>query len=39
MIQRIIKKYVYNKFIKNGKGIVDFYISKFCDEVKNFSLQ
>jgi transposase len=37
-IWRIIKKYISNKFIKSGKNIVDLYISKFYEEVKNSSL-
>ena len=37
-IWRIIKKFVSNKFIKNGKDIVDLYISKFYEEVNNSSL-
>ena len=37
-VWRIIKKYVSNKFIKSGKNIVNLYISKFYEEVKNSSL-
>jgi len=37
-VWRIIKKFVSNKFIKNGKDIVDLYISKFYEEVTNSSL-
>ena len=37
-VWRIIKKYVSNKFIKSGKDIVNLYISKFYEEVKNSSL-
>ena len=37
-VWRIIKKYVSNKFIKSGKDIINLYISKFYEEVKNFSL-
>jgi len=37
-VWRIIKKFVSNKFIKTGKDIVNLYITKFYEEVKNSSL-
>jgi transposase len=37
-IWRIIKKFVSNKFIETGKDIVNLYITKFHEEVKNSSL-
>jgi len=37
-VWRVIKRYVSNKFIKSGKDIVDYYISKFHEEVTSSSL-
>ena len=37
-VWRIIKKHVSNKFIESGKDIVNLYISKFYEKIKNSRL-